>query len=108
MKQLFSGKSLCIISWFLISLVRPILVISSNETVEEGGNVTLSCNITAANPPANITWKNPSDSIIAHTNGVITLNSIKRQQAGRYSCHANNGVVGGAVTNSAHVVVQRE
>ena len=106
MKQLFSGNSLCRISLLFISSVQPILVISSNETVKEGANVTLSCSITAANPPANITWKNPSGSTIGHTNGVITLNSIKRQQAGRYSCHADNG--GGAVTKSTHVVVQRE
>ena len=75
--------------------------------MEEGENIILSCNITTANPPANIMWKNPSGSTVGHTNGVITLNSIKRQQAGSYSCHADNGVVG-AVTKNTQVVVQRE
>ena len=74
--------------------------------MKEGENVTLSCSITAANPPANITWRNPSNSVIGHTNGVITLNSVKRQQVGSYSCHADNGV--GAVTKNTQVVVQRE
>lgn len=91
----------------LTSLVQPMLVISSNQTVKDGDTVTLSCNITTANPPAIITWRNQSDIIISHTNGAVTINSIKKEQAGSYSCHADNGVLG-AVMKTTHVVVQRE
>ena len=64
---------------------------SSDKTVTKGSNVTFSCNITAANPSTTVTWKkSPTNALIQHLNGVVTLNFVSAKQGGRYICHADN------------------
>ena len=71
--------------------VKPILAVSNNAKVSEGSNITFSCNITAANPFTNlITWRNPANRLIMHSNGKITILSVSSRHSGKYSCHASN------------------
>ena len=71
--------------------VKPILAVSNNAKVNEGSNVTFSCNITAANPFINfITWKNPANRLMTHSNGIVRINYVSSRHRGRYSCHASN------------------
>ena len=79
--------------------VKPILAVSIDAKVNEGSNVTFSCNITAANPFTNlITWENPANRLITHSNGIVRINFVSSQHRGRYSCHARNSA--GASTKS--------
>ena len=60
-----------------------------NVTVEEGGNVTKECNVTAGTPPLNVSWKNAKTSQV--TNGkLLTIINIRRNQSGEHRCLANN------------------
>ena len=64
---------------------------SGDQRVKDGSNVTFSCNITAANPSTTIvTWTSPTNELIQHSDGVVTINFVSAKQGGRYTCHANN------------------
>ena len=95
-------------------IVKPILSVSDDQRVIKGSNVTFSCNITAANPSTtSVTWKNQTNKLIQHSNGVVVINSVSVEQGGRYTCHANNSAgesqklftltVGEYFTNSKNV-----
>ena len=76
----------------------------STMTVTEGETVTLFCNVTAANPAANITWLNHANLPIPNTNGRTQLSSINRNQNGVYTCQASNGVGVAAFATTALTV----
>ena len=87
-------------SCFCFSLLKnsffrsPLLVPAAlgqiqNVTVEEGGNVTKECNVTAGTPPLNFSWKNAKTGQV--TKGkLLTIINIRRNQSGEYRCIANN------------------
>lgn len=80
-------------------------LVMSPMTIREFGNATLRCVISAANPPASISLKDPSNGNIAHTNGVAALTNVTRHGHGIYSCIANNSV-GSPVTKTIVLMVQ--
>ena len=70
--------------------MKPVLVISKNVKTDEGKDVIFSCNITAAYPDTKVTWIGPSQQPIQHLKGVVTMKSVLKKQAGKYTCRANN------------------
>ena len=60
-----------------------------NVKVEEGGNVTKECNVTAGTPPLNFFWKNVKTGQVT-TGKLLTIINIRRNQSGEYRCIANN------------------
>lgn len=64
---------------------------NGNETVKEGGIVSLYCNISGFPEPA-ITWSKDGQAIDKPVQDSRQLNfiDIKRDKAGNYRCHANN------------------
>ena len=80
LKNSFSRSSL---------LVPAALGQIQNVTVEEGGNVTKECNVTAGTPPLTVSWKNAKTGQV--TKGkLLTIFNIRRNQSGEYRCIANN------------------
>ena len=65
-------------------------MISSNQKVEEDTKAVFSCNVTASNPSASITWRDSSNRMISHINGMVIISHVSVKQAGKYSCHAKN------------------
>ena len=80
-------------------IVRPDISTSSAIAELEGRDVVLHCNVIAANPEANVTWRSPTGSEILSVNGTIVLPSVNRKQQGEYVCLASNGV--GSVASQA-------
>ena len=80
-------------------IVRPEVSTSSAIVTLEGKAVVLHCNVIAANPAANVTWRSPTGSEILNVNGTILLPSVNRRQHGEYICLASNGV--GSVASKA-------
>ena len=81
--------------------VPPTIVeISGSQTVAEGGNVTLEC-LADGKPMPNITWTRlPDNSVV-----IMPLTDIRRQDAGKYRCTADNGIVSPA-NKDVWIVVQ--
>ena len=62
-----------------------------NTVIQEGKNVTLSCNVTW-NPTPKITWtKDGSVKVLSEAERFTILN-VAREQAGDYVCTARNGM----------------
>jgi len=55
-----------------------------NHTIVEGGNLTLQCRVTAANPEPNITWYSVTANSTALSYGAnLTFVNISRSDAGK-------------------------
>ena len=63
----------------------------ANQSILEGGNLTLYCNATG-NPTPNITWTKDSSSTVVHQGETYSIVNIQRQAAGDYKCTAWNKV----------------
>ena len=67
-----------------------------SEDIEEGGNVTFSCNSTA-NPLPTISWTKDESPITNNSrisfsvvNRVLTITKVSRKDSGKYRCVASN------------------
>ena len=78
------------------------------QTINETQSATLSCVVTAANPSANITLRSPTNESIPHTSGTAVLTNRTRNDAGIYSCVADNGLDGSPVTITSTLTVNRK
>ena len=60
----------------------------------EGGNLTLQCKVTAANPKSNITWYSVTVNNTVLSYGVnLTFSRISRSDAGQWDyCVVGNGI----------------
>ena len=85
-----------------IAVPPNITEISGNQIVTEGGNVTLKC-LADGKPTPNITWMGLSDNRVVNR----TLTDIRKQDAGRYKCTADNGI-GNPAIGDVRIVVQCE
>ena len=59
--------------------------------ISEGDQVSLTC-VAAANPPAAVMWYREGSGEIVSREERLTINHIRREQAGIYVCQANNSV----------------
>ena len=75
----------------------------ANQSVLEGGNLTLFCNATG-NPTPNITWTKDSISTVVQQGETYSIVNIQRQAAGDYKCTAWNKV-GSQKTGLATVTI---
>ena len=72
-----------------------------NETVTEGGNVTLSCQASGTPTPM-VSWIKVDGQ---HINGSeLVLTNINRNEAGEYRCEASNEC--GNASETVHIDVQ--
>ncbi|XP_044167458.1 uncharacterized protein LOC114951266 isoform X2 [Acropora millepora] len=71
----------------VVNFPPNITEISENQTVIEGGSVTLKC-LADGKPTPNITWTRLTDNNVV----IMTLSDIRRQDAGKYRCTADNGI----------------
>lgn len=69
-----------------VTVHSPILPIQDN-TVREGGSVTLLCQAVAVPPPV-ITWIYPGGQRIKKR--TLAIKNISRSDSGRYSCESIN------------------
>ena len=82
-----------------------------NEIVNEGSNVTFQCNATS-NPSPTLSWTKDGNAINQSSNNIIlsqdsqtlTINNVRRNDAGIYVCNATNNV--NYVSTSAYLKVQ--
>ena len=89
-------------------LVPPMTSLTmSPMIIREFGSATLRCVVSAANPPASISLKDPNNGNIIHSNGVVAFTNVTRHGHGVYSCTANNSA-GLPVTKTAVLMVQCE
>ncbi|XP_067029817.1 fibroblast growth factor receptor 3-like isoform X4 [Acropora muricata] len=84
----------------IVQFQPRIIATSGNHTLNEGENATLKC-LADGNPTPKITWTRLFDN----KNIVMPMTNIKRQDAGRYRCTADNGI-GKPVTGDVWIVVQ--
>lgn len=70
-------------------LVPAIVQQAENQTVKEGSNVVVYCNVTAGIPDPTVLWRNVTSGEPIKENP-LNITSISRDQAGEYKCTANN------------------
>ena len=92
--------SFCIL--FSSSDSTKITVSSANPVVVEGESVSLDCNATGI-PAPNVTWTKDGNNSVLYQGERYTIDSITRQQAGRYICTAENGI--GSKLNATFAVI---
>ena len=69
-----------------------IISISSNQTVTENENLTLSCNATGK-PPPDVTWTKRGNKEWKHLGTILSIINISKVQHGEtYACTAKNNV----------------
>ena len=74
--------------------------------ISEGDQVSVSC-VAAANPPAAVIWYREGSGEIVSRQERLTINHIRREQAGVYVCQANNSV-GQSQPRQIEIAVQCE
>ncbi|XP_067054192.1 protein CEPU-1-like isoform X2 [Acropora muricata] len=84
----------------VVNFPPNITELSGNQTVTEGGNITLKC-LAEGKPTPNITWARLSDNSVVN----MTLTGIRRQDAQQYKCTADNGI-GSPAIGDVWIVVQ--
>ena len=78
---------------------------SKDQTVNEADLLRLTCTANG-NPAPTIIWtKSPGTITYPNTGNVYTIPSVKRSDAGTYTCTASNGIASDAMT-SMQVTVQ--
>ena len=78
-------------------------VVSGNETLVEGGNVSLYCDASGFPDPA-VTWSKLGDDGFLSRSRWLNLTRITRYDRGNYSCSANNTC--GTKTSAKFINVQ--
>ena len=82
----------CGVILFYFSLVPPEVVLTASlNPVAVGNDVTLTCKVTRGNP-MNYTynWMH-NETIVNETMRTLSINSIKDEEVGNYSCSVYNG-----------------
>ena len=88
-------------------LVRPEIETSPKEvvTIQEGDSLYLQCNILAGSPIPSIRWTRCGKELLTE-NQMYSIKSIKKSEAGCYSCEADNGFSSSPASKEVTVIVQ--
>ena len=79
------------LSYSFLSVPPGMTSYSDNQTVNEGSNLTLFCNVTGK-PDPNITWTRVSEDEVLFVGNPWYIVNINRTYRGTYRCIAKNGV----------------
>ena len=83
--------------------VRPEVSVSgASNLIREGDTVTLTCKIIQGRPKPQITWL--KNNLSQGHNTSLSFNKITKEDAGLYTCKANNS--GGISTENIYISVQ--
>merc|ERR1712012_644222 len=87
--------------------LRPEIETSPSEVVmvEEGDPLYLQCNILAGSPIPSIRWRRCGGEVLTE-NQMYSIKNIRRDEAGCYSCEADNGFRSTPVSQEVTVIVQ--
>ncbi|XP_022777681.1 hemicentin-1-like isoform X2 [Stylophora pistillata] len=84
-------------------IVRPEVSVSgASNLIREGDNVTLTCKIIQGQPQPQITWL--KNNTLKGNTKFLSLNNIKKEDAGLYSCEVKNS--GGSSTGNIYITVK--
>ena len=86
---------------FSFTVPSSITQITQDQNITEGGNVTLSCQVSGV-PTPTVSWINPGGQ--RHNGHMLEVTHINRSQAGEYKCEASNEC--GNATETANIDVQ--
>ena len=94
---------ICLNFFTCLFKVRPEVNVSgASNLIREGDNVTLTCKIIQGQPQPQITWLK-NNTLKGNTRS-LSLNNIKKEDAGRYTCEAKNS--GGSSTGNIYITVK--
>jgi len=97
-----------LVNLFLITDPPSITIQDKSKTVEEGGNITLTCIVTGKPDPA-IEWTKLADSVVLSNTQSLTIVNVSRPGTPdnmiQYQCTASNGV-GMPATATVNVTVR--
>ena len=79
------------LSFSFLSVPTRMTSYSDNQTVIEGSNLNLFCNVTGK-PASNISWTRVSEDEVLFVGNPWHIVDINRTYSGTYLCIANNGV----------------
>ena len=86
---------------FSFTVPSSITQITQDQNITEGGNVTLSCQVSGV-PTPTVSWIKPGGQ--RHNGHMLEVTHINRSQAGEYKCEASNEC--GNATETANINVQ--
>lgn len=75
-----------------------------SSTVEEGDNVTFTCNFTTTVYQNNLTWIFNRQPMKEKNRNFLTMQNVSRKDTGEYSCHVKNAI--GEGTDSASILIK--
>ena len=84
---------------FSFTVPSSITQITQDQNITEGGNVTLSCQVSGV-PAPTVSWIKPDGQ--RHNEKTLQVTHINRTQAGEYKCEARNEC--GNATNTAKLM----
>jgi hypothetical protein len=93
--------------------IRPVAFLTqSTVTVTEGQDTTWRCNISEGDPAPTFKWTQAAGTPLPDTgrfldsgDGLLTVRSVKREDAGQYRCQATNYVGSSTTTGTLNVQV---
>ena len=92
---------------FFIAVAPNAVVTPSVKTVTEGGNVTLTCNVSGV-PSPSVEWTKTGNNTVLSVDKTFTIYNVSRvpgNTARQYQCTASNGV-GSPAHDTADITVQ--
>ena len=92
---------------FFLAVAPNAVVTPSVKTVTEGGNVTLTCNVSGV-PSPSVEWTKTGNNTVLSVDKTFTIYNVSRvpgNTARQYQCTASNGV-GSPAHDTADITVQ--
>ena len=78
--------------------------------LQEGDSAELSCHVQAGSPPPKLRWRKLLSALTSgeevKEGSSIKLESVSREDAGKYACEADNGFGNNPVTSLVRVEVE--
>ncbi|XP_022800743.1 hemicentin-2-like [Stylophora pistillata] len=84
-----------------VDVPSSIIQITPHQSVTEGDNVTLMCNVSGV-PPSKVSWMTPNGERVSKYK--LEVENVHRSEAGEYKCEVSNGC--GNATNVTRIDVR--